>query len=284
MSQVNETSSILELSNPIDTPKQVRTLSLCLNRILNEPGLVAKIQGYYKGIVMSDAWFRFSAIDDVLRDERTRADNPQTTALIVELNSLMQYYINSVGFILMSSYLLCHSSGFERTIRETVICSTTSIIVQATRSQSDALSIPFMFFVDKNLDGPCIVPENGLSPVQFPAWSAYFIGLLIRTGGLELIIDLAIEWDLGTQDDFDRKVLTMVQSTMAFLFLCVGSMVQYGDVYLPRLQDTLHHLHSRDADNNADVMENDDDNESENDNEEEGNDRGESEAIVRDGE
>src|SRR5688500_1094524 len=49
-------------SRPINIQKQIRMVSLCLNRFLQEPGLVHMVQGYYKGAVMTDVLDRLYAI------------------------------------------------------------------------------------------------------------------------------------------------------------------------------------------------------------------------------
>ena len=91
----------MEAAHPINVPQHSRVLSLCLNRVLKEPGLTHMAQGYCKGVVEADVLDRITQLGCELYACEIYASgqvDERVTAIYQEYLTYMQYYSDHVSF------------------------------------------------------------------------------------------------------------------------------------------------------------------------------------------
>ena len=134
----------------IHPPQQTRVLSLCLNRVLQEPGVSKLVQGYYKGVLEAEVWDRIQSVAAELR----AADevNERVYAMYQELLAYMEYYADHVVFVTKVMNLMGSMTGRVPTIHKGLIMTVFDGILASTSHHPHQLLKPFFTFVLQQLD------------------------------------------------------------------------------------------------------------------------------------
>ena len=190
-------------TRPMGPPQQVRVLSLCLNRVLQEPGLTRMIQGYYKGILETEVWDRIQVVSVDL--SASEVVNERVIAMYQEYATYAQYYSNHVVFMkqLMKFYARHVPEDHERVFLPVFRC-----FLASTRSHTQELIKPFSELVYQLLNRTI---RSGWVIGRFTNRSSIFIEGLEKSGAIHFLhqVENDIDSYLDPNDNTSGNLLML---------------------------------------------------------------------------
>jgi hypothetical protein len=183
-SDINE--PLYYLKRPIDIQRQIRTMSLCINRILQEPGLTRVIDSYYKNLLWNDVWDRIEYIISEFHNINELDD--YTRALIAELNNYLEYYLDHTWIMSSAMVALAKGSWSDPQVRATVVMTYFDVFLRATQAHTHDLVFCFVQYLHGNFNDPDVESRDTTGP--FTEWSVRFFERIFESAAMELVLHM----------------------------------------------------------------------------------------------
>ena len=177
---------VTDSSATIDICQQLRTTSLCMNRILGEPALGRHVRGYYVGVIMGDVLDRLVEIRRELESRgRVKA------GLVDELVGYMEYYADSLDFMTEAmTTMMSFGQGNCAPRLRYVVLRVLPHFLQTTCKHVTELGVLFFRFVWETLRSPDFNPSGQLRHFT-GGWYTQFMVTLVNGGAVLLLIRMA---------------------------------------------------------------------------------------------
>jgi hypothetical protein len=222
---------------PIDISNQIRTTTLCLNRIFQEQGLTHLILEFYQGVIMIDVINQMQANCMVL--VRSTEITHLTETLTQQVLNYVQYYSECPLFVYMTLKIL--SANMEavevddNSVRQKLAAALFDLLVRATREQTRELGPTFVIFVFNLIDAP--KPNLEFENIGHTEWNIRFFEKLLQPEASDLFLDMVHnrnEYFVHEGED-DVNGELYVLSAIRDIF-CAFSIYLHGNLEHPRRQ------------------------------------------------